>query len=230
MLARIRQVIAAAAGDEDPLLPELEQHLRRHRASNLAPAKSACISATRADAEPSSSPKTRTWKVVEVLHRAGGVERGRDHAQAAEHPLGAEAPGQRVEMAEAVQQRQDRRLRADRRRERFHRLGQVVGLAGDDDDVEGRVQVFLEHERRRGQGRIAEAALDHEAGASQGLGPAGAQQEGDVASRPRAAGRRNSRRGPPPPRSDNACPAPLPSQASKCSDIRAAAQRGGRRS
>ena len=121
-------------------------------------------------------------EVVEMLHRAGGVERGRDHAETAEHPLGAEALLQGVEVAETVQERQDRGLRPDRGRERGHRFGQVVGLAGDDDDVEGRVQVFLEHERRRGQGRIAEAALDHEAGASQGLGPAGAQQEGDVAS------------------------------------------------
>ena len=36
-----------------------------------------------------------------MLHRAGGVERRRDHAEAAEHPLGAEALLQGVEVTEA---------------------------------------------------------------------------------------------------------------------------------
>jgi hypothetical protein len=118
-----------------------------------------------------------------VLHRARGVERRRDHAEAPEHAFGAEARAERVEVAQAVEERQDRRVGTDRGCEGVHRLGEVVRLAADDDHVERRAQILLQHERRRGKRRIAEAALDDEAGAGERLRAAGPKQEGDVAAR-----------------------------------------------
>ena len=63
----------------------------------------------RGEREPSSSPKAQPMPIIEVDDGAVGAEGRRDHAQPAEHAFGAEAFGEPVDMAHAVQQRQDRR-------------------------------------------------------------------------------------------------------------------------
>ena len=53
-------------------------------------------------------------QIVEVEDGAIGVEGRRDDALPAEHALRPEALGKTVEVAHAVQERQNRRLRTDR--------------------------------------------------------------------------------------------------------------------
>ena len=71
-----------------------------------------------------------------LLDDAWRRERRRDVGHAAEHRRFAEARRQLACAVDAVLQRQDRRLRPDHRRDERQRRGIVVGLDGDDDDVD----------------------------------------------------------------------------------------------
>ena len=61
---------------------------------------------------------TEQMRVVEMEDPALGVERRRDQALAAEHGAGAETRAEHIHVAHAVEQRQDRGIRPDGRRER----------------------------------------------------------------------------------------------------------------
>jgi DNA-binding sugar fermentation-stimulating protein len=69
--------------------------------------------------------------LAEVENSAVRVQSRRNQALAAENVIGAEALLQSIEMAHAVEQRQDHRLRSDRWRERGHCVVEVVGLAAE---------------------------------------------------------------------------------------------------
>ena len=68
---------------------------------------------------------------------AVGVERRRDYAKAAEQVVRAEAIGEDIEVPHAVQERQYRRSRTDGLGEGRHRAIEIVGLAAEEDEVEG---------------------------------------------------------------------------------------------
>ncbi len=88
--------------------------------------------------------------VAEVHNLAVRVQDRRDQALAAEHVIRAEARFQSIEMAHAVEQRQDHRLRSDGRRKGSHCVVEVIGLAAEKDNVEGFAQrVRCNHRRRR---------------------------------------------------------------------------------
>ena len=100
---------------------------------------------------------------------------------------------QRVEMADAVQQRQDRRARADRWCEGIHRAVEIEGLAAQQDEIVRAFQVFRRHGGRGRQGDVAELALHHQAGLASSAARRGRTRK--VTSRPACSRRpRNSRR------------------------------------
>jgi hypothetical protein len=91
------------------------------------------------------------------------VKRHRDAAQATEDAVLAEFFVEDVEMAHAVKQRDDRRLRSDRRRKRPDRIIEVECLAAQQDHVEFLVELIRLHGRRIFQGHIPVRTFDHEA-------------------------------------------------------------------
>jgi hypothetical protein len=97
------------------------------------------MASTRGECEPSRSPKDRVWLSLRCTIRPVRVQNRRDQALAAEHAFGAEARFQSVQVAHAVEQRQDRRLRSNRRRKRGHCVVKIVGLAAEKDEIEGLV-------------------------------------------------------------------------------------------
>ena len=107
------------------------------RESNPAPASVAAIAPARAEPGFVQLAERQPMRVVEMQNAAVGVERRGDHAEAAEHAVTPKPFGEAIEMRHAVEQRQDRRLRADRRGKRLRRTGKVVGLAAEHDQVEG---------------------------------------------------------------------------------------------
>ncbi|MNT77482.1 hypothetical protein D3C72_2166010 [compost metagenome] len=113
--------------------------------------------------------------VVQVLHAALVVEGGGDHAQAAEHARLAEARDQPVDVAQAVEQREDDGVGSDGGRERIHGGVEVVGLAADHDHVVRAADLLGQHVLRRGQVEVAEGAAHHEPGRGQ-LGRAAGTQ------------------------------------------------------
>ena len=65
-----------------------------------------------------------------------GIEHGGNDALATQRGGGAEAAVEIVKMAHAVEHRQDGGSRPHRRRERFYRIGDVIGFAAQHDQVE----------------------------------------------------------------------------------------------
>ena len=92
----------------------------------------------------------------------------------------AEFGVEHVEMLHAVEQRNDRGLVADRRRERCDRILEVEGLAAQQHDVEFLVERVGLHGRRILQGDVAIRALDDETGGGKFGGPARPDQKRDV--------------------------------------------------
>ena len=105
--------------------------------------------------------------VAEMHDAAFGIERRRNHTLAAEHMRSAEARLQRIEMTDAVQQRQNRRVRSDCRREGGHRAVEVVGLAREQHQVECLGELVCEDQRRRRQVGVTQPAADRKAGPRQ---------------------------------------------------------------
>jgi hypothetical protein len=68
-----------------------------------------------------------------------------DDALTAQHRAGAEPRGKEIHVFHAVQERQYRRVRADRRRKRIHCRLQVVGFAAQQDEIERRAQVLRQN-------------------------------------------------------------------------------------
>ena len=76
-------------------------------------------------------------EVVQVPDRTVGIARRRDETCAAEDVFEAKTGIQRSEVRHAVQQRENHRLRSNRRCNRIHRGVQVIGLATQQDQVVG---------------------------------------------------------------------------------------------
>lgn len=72
-----------------------------------------------------------------MQHRAVVALGGADEAQAAEHVFAAEARIQRSVMTQAIEDRQHGGIGANRWRDRVDRAVQVIGLAAEDDQIEG---------------------------------------------------------------------------------------------
>ncbi len=117
-----------------------------------------------------------------VEHPALNVERRADERHPAQHAVGPETLCQGVDVREAVEDRQDCRLRPYSGGELLHRLSQGIRLGRQQDQIEGSVQVV----RRDGPGLHAEVAMraDHLQATSQLLGPLRAHQERHVAPGP----------------------------------------------
>ena len=84
----------------------------------------------------------------ELPHLAFGRERRRNPAGAADHARRAELGGQPVDVREPVQERHHVRGRTHRRADRLDRGVEVVGLAGEEDEVVLGPDVGLLHELR----------------------------------------------------------------------------------
>ena len=167
IVARIRQVIPAAAAMNAHFSHISRTTVSLSRPSNFAPAKAAAIASARAERAPSRSPNCSVWMSLRWIDPTLRVERGRDGAPSAERAVAAEARIERLEMTHAVEQGQDRRVWANRRREGVHRAFEIIGLAAQHDGVEGRIQRPRQHKRRGGQRRIAEATADRQPGAGE---------------------------------------------------------------
>ena len=123
-------------------------------------------------------------QAVEVADFARLRQHRTDLAQPPEDAGRAEPGIEVVEVFEAVEHRQNRRLRPDRRRDRLDRRREIIGLAGEQHGVEG----------FRGLGRhcdgltdVAERAQHDDAVALQILRSGGPDEEGDVHPRRREA-------------------------------------------
>jgi hypothetical protein len=116
----------------------------------------------------------------ELGHAAFGIKAGTDIGQPAQHMRGAEPRAEPVNMAHAVEERQDRRVRADRRRELIHSFVERIGFHAEQDEIEGLLDVL----RGDGDGRhveIAVRARNVKSGPRQLGGATWAHHEGDVA-------------------------------------------------
>ena len=120
-------------------------------------------------------------RVVEMKNAAVGVKCRGDHAEAAEHAVTPKPFGEAIEMCHAVEQRQDRRLRADRRGKRLRRTRKVVGLGAEHDQVEGFAQLVGYYGRRGCDVHVAEGAADREAGPRELRGALLAHEKNDIA-------------------------------------------------
>ena len=149
---------ARGRGDEDPFFP--------HFLPDCGAEARVEIRAGQRRRNPLDPLRKRTVKLaegqrmnfVEVDDRALRAEGRRDHTQAAEHSLRAEAIGKDVELPHAVQEGQNRRVRAHRLGERRHGALEIVGLAAQKDEVEGVGEALFRNERRGRMMEVAEAA------------------------------------------------------------------------
>lgn len=148
--------------DEDPLVPHLlhdvvaetcfEAGVRKRRRDLFYPRRASQV----------ALPEGKQMQVVEVNDPSLRIaDRGND-AQTTQHMLMAKAFIQCVEMPHAIQHRQDRRLRAHRRRERIHRIRKVLRLAAQQYEIVRRSDLVRGHRRGRGKGEIAIYALHPE--------------------------------------------------------------------
>ena len=101
--------------------------------------------------------------IIQVDDGAVGAEGRRDGALPSEHGLGPEAFGEPIDVAHAVQERQNCRRWADRLGERRHRAVQVVSFAAHHHEVERSRQIFLQHGRWRGTVKVADGAANGQA-------------------------------------------------------------------
>ena len=183
-------VAAEQAGDgrehaeHHQLLPHPQQHivgmlpldgaLCEHVGQRQGPARRLAIPLAKDDALEGAG----------VADGAVGEQHRVDGATAAQHVGAAEAAVEPFEVREAVQQRQHRRGAAHRRRNRVHRRVEVVGLAGEQDQVVARAQ-FAGHHGVHRQRQVAERTGDAQAVAGDLLMTSGADEERDVGSRVR---------------------------------------------
>lgn len=116
---------------------------------------------------------------VQVTDRAFGRQRHRQMAEAAEHARRAERGVERIEMAQAVEQRQDQRVFAERGTDRGDCAVEVVGLAGEDDEVDGAGVGGFGHRTHR-LAQIAERAFDDDPVTRQLFGALRADEKADV--------------------------------------------------
>lgn len=82
-------------------------------------------------------------QLVEVFDLPVRGQGDRNQGYSAEDVLRTETLDQRIDVRHTIEQRQDDALLADRRRDRIHGRLQIVGLAGNDNDVEVFVQGVL---------------------------------------------------------------------------------------
>ena len=84
-------------------------------------------------------------------------------------------------MGHAVEQRQDRGLCSNGRRERIRRGREIVGLAAEKDQIEGIAQRIGRDGRRCRPVDVAETAADHQAGLRQLSGTLRPHEEDNIA-------------------------------------------------
>ena len=118
--------------------------------------------------------------LAELADRAVRIDRGGDQAAAAEHMRRAEASVEHVEMAHAVEQRQDRSFRPHHGSERFDRIVQVVGFATEEHEIERAGERIRRHQRRRREVHVPARAADHQPVLSESGRARGSHQEGHV--------------------------------------------------
>ena len=118
------------------------------------------------------------------LDHALGRQRGRNLASAAHHARLAKGGVERVDVRDAVQQRQHASVGTHGRCDGGDAAGQVVGLAGEDDHVVRRLRLLFPHlffqygfDLQRG---FVFGALQHQAVGGDVLRPCRAHQKGHV--------------------------------------------------
>src|SRR6185437_12664036 len=99
---------------------------------------------------------------ADMMDLAGRIERRADIAGATQDARRAEAPAQRRHVVDAVEQRQHRALRAERRRNGSNGAVEVIGLGGEQDDIVGLAQLLGEDGAHRPP-YIAQRAVHDEA-------------------------------------------------------------------
>src|SRR6185437_12043989 len=171
------------AGEDVPLVPHGGEHVGREddveeRAAEL------CVDAGYAFCVLAVAfAEGDVAELGELEHATVDVDVAVDAAGAADDALGAEACVEHVELAHAVEQREDCGLGADGGREVVDRLFERVGLDSEDDEVE-RLRLGAEFagcDEFCLDGGVAERADDFESVAAQFFGARGADEEGDVA-------------------------------------------------
>ena len=173
---------AGGGGDEDPFLPQLlpDDRTGLRTETRIGQGGGDRLHSGRVGAIEFA--EHQTMEIVEMLDAAVAVERRGNLAQAAKDLFRAEARGQDIEMAHAVEHGQDRGLRTDGGGEGGHGVVEVIGLATQKHEVKRLFQSVRRHHLRRGQMKIAKGGTeDDEAGPGQGLGAAQPHEKCDVA-------------------------------------------------
>ena len=118
-------------------------------------AMTSAMARTRSESLPSRSPKLSDCIGAELNHLARLVEGGGDRAEAAEHALAPELLVEHIQMQHAVEQRDDRGLRPDRRGKRCDGVVEVERLAAQQHDIEFFGELVGLHRRRILQCHVA---------------------------------------------------------------------------
>src|SRR5579859_3158493 len=121
-------------------------------------------------------------EIAHVLDVPFGRKHRPDVAAAAHDALLPEALPQGLQVQEPVQHGDDHGLGPHRRRDRVERRRQVVGFAGEQDDVVGALDFAREHRLDFGLD-VAGGALDHQALLGEALLPLWPHQEGYIGAR-----------------------------------------------
>src|SRR5260221_6696003 len=116
---------------------------------------------------------------IHVRNRAVALERHVDLRNTAHHLRLAEARIEALEVRDAIELRHDATLAVHHRGDRVGGRIQVVGLAGEEDQVVAGTHFAGDH-RFRGDRRVAERALDAQSVARDLLAALGSHEEGDI--------------------------------------------------
>ena len=147
-------------GDEHPLFPHflpnvvgearVEAGVEQRCGDGLDPWRTRAVEFAEAQRMP----------IIEMDDGAVGVEGRGDCALPTEHALWPEAFGKPVDVAHAIQQRQNRRRWADRVSERHHRALEVKGFAAQHHEVERFREIFFQNNGRRSAVDVADRAMN----------------------------------------------------------------------
>ena len=126
---------AGQRGEERPFLPERGQDVgRQHRIESGRAAQRDELGGSLPGGRIPTACGQRVHR-VELPDRPVGGQSRSDVRHATEHPVGAEARVDGVHVREAVEERHHEGVRADRGLDRIERVGQVVGLRGQQHQV-----------------------------------------------------------------------------------------------
>ena len=135
--ARIRQVIPAQVAMNTHFSHISCIMYFAETRSKRAPAERLAMASARAVSVNHRARRRPDVKLVEVSDAAAGLKRAGNHAQSAQNMCRAKALDRAHPVPHPVQQRQDHRLSAHGGRKRVDRALQVIGLATEQDQVEG---------------------------------------------------------------------------------------------